>query len=100
MYRKRYKSGNRMFIVDTTKTIKDNYWPVTDEETGVKFKLPFHVILSKKYLFSWDRYQEERDDAKLKIVLEDELIRLQAMSPSFNQKQGIKHMKKFLKELE
>ena len=99
MYRKRYKSGNRMFIVDETKTIDGEYWAVTDEDSKVKFKLPIHVILSKKYLFSWDRYQEERDDAKLKKVLEDELIRLQAMRPSPNQIIGIEHMEKFLAEL-
>ena len=99
MYRKRYKSGNRMFIVDTTETLDNDYWAATDEDSGAKFKLPIYVIQSKKYLFSWDRYQEERDDAKLKKALEDELERLQGMVQSPNQVIGIEHMEKFLAEL-
>lgn len=99
MHRLHYKSGERIFMVNTLIDLGD-YYHVTDKDTKVVFKLPKHVIESKEYIFSWDRYLEERDDAKLKQVLEDELQRLQ--NTKFKNKgvlKGIQDMKRFLSEV-
>ena len=97
-----YKSGERTFIVDTIEfrnlEAKD-YIEAIDKETKVKLNLPKHVILNFKYIFSWDRYIEERDNNKVLSVLKEELNRLLLLNPQPNILIGIKHMKKFIEEL-
>lgn len=98
MHRMQYASGERTFLVNKTVDLGD-YYQVTDADTKVVFKLPKHVIEAKPYIFSWDRYREERDDSKLKEVLEMELERLQ--NTNFKNKgvlKGIEDMKRFLAE--
>ncbi len=95
MHRRKYLSGERSFIVDETKDL-NGYWKVIDEDTKVVFKLPHHVINSMQYVFSWERYVEERDDKQLRITLENELKRLQNQTPSFNINKGISDIKGFL----
>ena len=97
-----YKSGQRTFITDESKNI-NNYFKVQDKDTKVIFKLPISVIKSKQYIFSWDRYAEERNNSDLRITLETELNRLKEKSikfRSFNIQKGIQDIERFLKELD
>ena len=98
MYRKHYQSGERMFIVDTTKLV-DGYYKVTDRDSKVIFKLPKSVIDAKKYIFSWNRYNEELNKDEVRKSLKDELTRLQKMRQTPNIIVGIQYTEKFLREL-
>ena len=95
----KYKSGDRIFIVDSTDTDQNGYLKVTDFDTKVVFRLPKFVIDGFTYVFSWDRYREERDNAKVLTVLEDELSRLRKLNLTHNIKVGIKQIEGFIKDI-
>ena len=97
-----YKSGERDFRVNKANPF-NGYYKVQDIESKVKFKLPIYVINEMKYIFSWHRYKEERDNVVYKQSLENELQRLNIRYKTLkanNIKKGIEDMKRFLKELE
>jgi len=95
----KYKSGDRIFILDSTDIDQNGYLKVTDFYTKVVFRLPKFVIDGFTYVFSWNRYREERDDIKALKVLEDELSRLKKSKQTHNIKLGIKQITAFINEI-
>ena len=98
----KYNSGQRNFSVNKANPL-NGYYKIQDIESKVIFKLPIYVINEMKYIFSWHRYKEERDNVAYKQSLENELLRLNIRYKtlkSHNIKKGIEDIKRFLKELE
>ena len=95
----KYQADERIYIVNKL-TQNNSYCNLQDSDSGVKFKLPIHVIENFRYVFSWDRYLEERDNVSYKQSIQNELERLQKLTASPNILKGIEDMKRFLEELD
>jgi len=95
----KYKSGERTFIVDSTDIDESGYLKVTDLDTKTIFRLPKFVIDGFTYVFSWNRYREERNDIEVLKVLKDELARLKKLKQTYNIKLGIKQITGFINEI-
>ena len=95
----KYIAGNRTYSVNTLKTNQDKYLQITDFDTKVVFWLPNFVISNFTYVFSWDRYREERNNITLKENLLLELDRLQQLSQTPNILKGIEYTQKFILEV-
>lgn len=98
MTRKKYVNYKRTFIVDTTDIVDGYYVNVRDFGSDYVFKLPVHVIDNMDYIFSWERYVEERDNKKAAETFRREIERMK--STNSTHLKGYEDMKRFLEEVE
>ncbi len=100
MNKMKYQNKERTFSVDMTTTDNRGYQKITDIDSGVIFWLPQYVIKDFDYVFSWDRYLEENDNARTITTLQTELNRLQSIRfKNDNIQIGIKHIEGFLRKM-
>jgi len=99
MTKMKFKSGERTFTIDTVNPDSRGYLKVIDDDTKAIFWLPKFIVDGFTYMFSWDRYRQDRDDKKVFESLNSELHRLKELEQSPNVKIGIEHMNTFIENL-
>ena len=95
--RRKYKAGERTYIVDFNSKDVKGYLKAVDEDTEVEFFLPQYVVEDMKYVFNWNRFHEELDINKSNKTLNAQLLKLERPDKTKNILNGIKDMKKFIK---
>ena len=100
-----FKAGQREFIVETQEFIYSRdieYLTVGEvgKKKGFSFKLPKYVVANFKFIFSWNRYEEDLNKEKILLSCQIELTRLENLNSSHpNILKGIDDMKRFIKDL-
>ena len=95
----KYRSGERIFTIDTVNSTEQDYLKVIDDDTSTEFWLPRFIVDGFTYIFSWDRYKQDLDTESVLKSLNTELNRLENLNKSPNIKIGIKQIEKFIEDL-